>query len=124
MKPENKLNIGLARMHVLEAYFHLELARDALTNLEEDSDLDSYLYDLFLDHHIFCISSSMKELDHLHANMIEDTPESYDYNDWTGIEAFLERARSVIQDWSAYQFSSWKSTGKDPTNGKTKTTCD
>lgn len=99
---------GLARLHLMEAIFHLDFAIEHMLNLSNDE----VCYDLRGD-----IKSLQSTLDMLHTEVMEATDELFNFDDWHGLEAFSERAREVMGDWSAYQFSEWKQSGKVPNHG-------
>lgn len=116
---------GMARLHLMEAMTHvqeaIELTRDCSTEAEDNDDdyavdlLDDVIGDLKNARH--CISVS-------HMNLLDELLGDYDYDDWSGLEAFLHRAGPIMSTWSSYEFSAWKSTGKVPNHGQTQTTDD
>ena len=108
MAPEETKAAGLSRLHLMEAIFHLDFAIEHMLNLSNDE----VCYDLRSD-----IKSLQNTLDMLHTEVMEATDDLFNFDDWHGLEAFSERAREVMGNWGAYQFSDWKSTGKVPTNG-------
>ena len=116
---------GMARLHLMEAANHIEnaidLTRDCSCEAEDNNDeyavdlLDDVIGDLKNARH--CISTS-------HMNLLDELLGDYDYDDWSGLEAFLHRAGPIMSNWSSYEFSEWKSTGKVPNHGQTQTTDD
>lgn len=116
---------GMARLHLMEAMTHvqeaIELTRDCQCEAEDNDD--DYAVDL-LDDIIGDLKSARHNISMSHMHLLDDALGDYDYDDWSGLEAFLHRAGPIMSDWSAYEFSAWKSTGKVPNHGQTQTTDD
>lgn len=108
MAPEETNSAGLSRLHLMEAIIHLDFVVEHMTNLCNDEACEDLRGE---------IRQTQNTLDMLHSQLIEETDEQYNFDSWSGLEAFSERARDIMGSWGAYQFSEWKQSGKVPTNG-------
>jgi hypothetical protein len=108
MAPEETQSAGLSRLHLMEAMFHLDYAIEHLVNLCNDEVCDDIRTDT---------RSAQNQLEIIHTHLCEETDDVFNFDNWHGLEALLERNREAIGHWSAYQFSEWKQSGKVPTNG-------
>jgi len=108
MAPEETQSAGLSRLHLMEAMFHLDYAIEHLVNLCNDEVYDDIRTDT---------RSAQNQLEIIHTHLCEETDDVFNFDNWHGLEALLERNREAIGHWSAYQFSEWKQSGKVPTNG-------
>lgn len=108
MANEETQSAGLARLHLMEAMLHLDYAIEHLVNLSDDEIYEDLRGN---------IKSLQSTLDMLHTEVMEATDDIFDFDNWHGLEAFSERARMIMGNWGAYQFSEWKQSGKVPTNG-------
>ena len=108
MAPEETQAAGLARLHLMEAMFHLDYAIEHLVNLSDNEICDIIRTD---------IRGTQNQLEIVHTHLCEETDDIFNFDNWHGLEALLERNREAIGHWSAYQFSEWKQSGKVPSNG-------
>ena len=108
MAIEEIKSAGLARLHLMEAMFHLDYTIEHLVNLCNDEICDDIRTD---------IRRTQNQLEIIHTHLCENTDDLFNLGNWHGLEALLERNREAIGHWSAYQFSEWKQSGKVPTNG-------
>ena len=109
MAIEETKSAGLARLHLIEAMHHLELASEHMINLCNNEECEDIRYEIL---------SAQRDIDMIHIDLMEQTDNLSSYSDWSGLEALIERmSKTKIKDWSAYQFSEWKQSGKVKNNG-------